>query len=79
MSVWWYLAARGAHLFRLTAVTQTHELAHAVTYASAVVDPPSKRFLYRVCMNPTWEHAMGAPATHGPCPQHDFSVPRRAG
>jgi hypothetical protein len=75
VSASWFLAPRGSRLFRLVAVTQTRELAHGVTYASATVDPPSKRFAYRVCLNPTWEPAMGPPATHGRCPQHDFLVP----
>jgi hypothetical protein len=75
----WFLAARGTHLFRLAALTPTHELSPSATYASATVDPPSKQFVYRVCLNPTWEYAMGAPATHGPCPQHDFSLPRDVG
>ncbi len=73
-SAWWYLAARGQRIFRLAAVTQTRELARGETYASVIVDPPARRFLYRVCLNPGWEHAMGAPTTHGPCPDHDFSV-----
>jgi hypothetical protein len=79
VSVWWFLAARGAHVFRLAAVTQTRELTAGVTYASVTVDPPSKRFLFRVCLNPTWERAMGAPASHGRCPDHDFSVSRVVG
>jgi hypothetical protein len=79
VSASWFLAARGSRLFRLVAVTQTRELARGVTYASATVDPPSRRFAYRVCLNPTWERAMGAPATHGRCPEHDFLVRGRAG
>jgi hypothetical protein len=79
VSAWWFLAARGTRLFRLAAVTSTRERSPDVTYASAVIDPPSKRFVYRVCLNPTWEHAMGAPATHGSCPKHDFEVPHNVG
>jgi hypothetical protein len=79
VSASWFLAARGTHVFRLAAVTQTQELMPGVTYATATVDPPSKRFLYRVCLNPTWERAMGARAAHGRCPEHDFSVSRGAG
>lgn len=75
----WFVAARGTRVFRLAAVTQTRELSPGLTYASAIVDPPSKRFVYRVCFNPTWEHAMGLAATHGPCPDQDFEVPHDVG
>ena len=71
----WFVAARGTRLFHLAAITQTHELARGMTYASAIVEPPSKRFVYRVCLNPTWERAMGRAATHRPCPERDFKVP----
>jgi hypothetical protein len=79
VSARWFLAARGSHVLRLVAVTPARELSPSVTYASAMVDPPSKRFVYRVCLNPTWEHAMGAPASHGPCPRHDLSLVRDVG
>jgi hypothetical protein len=72
----WFVAARGTHVFRLVAVTPTRELSAGVTYASAIIDPPSRRFSYRVCLNPPWERAMGAGATHGPCPEHDFVLSR---
>jgi hypothetical protein len=74
VSAWWFLAAHGTHIFRLAAVTSTRELSPELTYASATVDPPSKRFVYRVCLNPTWERAMGRPSTHRSCPQNDFAV-----
>jgi hypothetical protein len=79
VSAWWFTAARGTRTFRLAAVTPTRELSGGVTYASTTVDPPSKRFIYRVCLNPSWERAMGAPTAHGPCPQHDFEVARDVG
>jgi hypothetical protein len=79
VSAWWYTAPRGTSLFRLAAVTPTRELTGGVTYASAIVNPPAKRFVYRVCLNPTWERAMGPPAAHGSCPQHDFKLRRDAG
>jgi hypothetical protein len=75
-SAWWYVAARGTRAFHLIAVTPTRELALDTTYASATVDPSSSRFSYRVCVNPSWEHAMGAPAAHHACPQRDFSASR---
>jgi hypothetical protein len=74
-SALWFTAARGTRVFRLAAITPTRELAPGVSYASAVIDPPAKRFGYRVCLNPAWEHAMGPPAAHGPCPRHDFKLP----
>jgi hypothetical protein len=57
-------------------VTATSELAGGVTYASVTIDPPAKRFSYRVCLNPSWERAMGTPSTHHPCPKHDFVLSR---
>lgn len=77
--VWWYLAVRGTRVFHLAAVTQTRELDRGLSYASAIVDPPSRRFVYRVCLNPMWERAMGAAATHRPCPEQDFEVPHDVG
>jgi hypothetical protein len=74
VSAFWYTARRGTSLFRLTAITPTRELSPGVTYSSAVVNPPAKRFLYRVCLNPPWEHAMAMRAAHGRCPRHDFKV-----
>jgi hypothetical protein len=78
VSAWWFTAPRGTSLFRLAAVTPTRELSPGVSYASVLVNPPAKRFVYRVCLNPPWEHAMGAPASHGRCPRHDFKLPRDA-
>jgi hypothetical protein len=69
---WWYVQARGSRVYRLAAATPTRELAPGLLYASAMIDPPSPRFSYRVCINPAWEGAMGAPGAHGRCPRHDF-------
>jgi hypothetical protein len=74
-SALWFTAGRGTRVFRLAAITPTRELAPGVSYASAVIDPPARRFAYRVCLNPAWERAMGPPAAHGPCPRHDFRLP----
>jgi hypothetical protein len=74
VSAWWFLAARASHVFRLAAVTATRELSPGVTYASVIVDPPVRRFVYRVCMNPAWEEAMGPAATHRRCPEASFVV-----
>jgi hypothetical protein len=75
MSAFWYTAPLGSRVFHLSAVTSTRELGGGITYAAAVVDPPAKRFLYRVCVNPTWEHAMGPSRAHRRCPPHDFYAP----
>ena len=71
----WYLAPRGSDVYHLAATTTTKELPGAVTYASAIVDPPAKRFSWRVCVNPGWEAAMGAPGAHGKCPPRGFRLP----
>jgi hypothetical protein len=78
VSVRWYVAAKGTRDFRLAAVTPSRELRRGLTYASATVDPPSKRFLYRFCLNPRWERAMGPPDSHLPCPDNDFTERRDA-
>jgi hypothetical protein len=75
----WFLAARASRVFRLAAVTATRELSPGITYASAIVDPPARRFVYRVCMNPPWEKAMGALATHRRCPEATFVVGAHVG
>lgn len=64
----WFVAPRGTHTWRLATVNPTREIASGVTYAGAVVDPPAPRFIYRVCLTPIWEHAMGVTASHTPCP-----------
>lgn len=74
VNVSWFLAERGSPIFRLQADTPTRELAPGVSYASAIVDPPSRRFIFRVCLNPAWEAAMGPAAAHGPCPHQDFRL-----
>jgi hypothetical protein len=78
VSVWWFLAARGSRVFRLAAVTATRERSPGVTYASVIIDPPAKRFVYRVCLNPPWEKAMGAASTHRRCPEATFVLSRDA-
>ncbi len=70
----WYVADGGSDVYHLAATTSTHELPGAVSYASAVVDPPAKRFAWRVCVNPAWEASMGAPAAHGACPPRGFRL-----
>jgi hypothetical protein len=79
VSAWWFLAARASRVFRLAAVTATSELSPGVTYASVIVDPPVRRFVYRICTNPPWEKAMGPPATHRRCPEATFVVAAHGG
>jgi len=74
VSAWWFVRARGSRVFRLAAVTPTRELSTGVLVASATVDPPSRRFAYRVCLNPRWEGAMGPRRSHGRCPDDDFML-----
>jgi hypothetical protein len=74
MHAWWFLAARASRVFRLAAVTATRELSPGVTYATVVVDPPVRRFVYRVCINPPWESAMGPVDTHRGCPETTFVI-----
>ena len=62
----------------LAAVTSSRELSPGVTYSSVIVDPPAKRFVYRVCLNPPWEHAMGPASTHRRCPEATFVLGRHA-
>ncbi len=68
VQVSWFVAPRGTHAFRLAAVNPTREIAPGVTYAGAVIDPPATHFIYRICLTPSWEHAMGATASPTPCP-----------
>ncbi len=70
----WFVAAPGTRVFRLLTTTSTRELAPGLSYASAIVNPPARRFIYRVCLNPGWERAMGPPPRHGRCPHGDYTV-----
>jgi Beta-lactamase enzyme family len=74
----WFVAAPHTHVFRLLATTNTRELAPGLSYASAIINPPAKRFLYRVCLNPGWERAMGPSTAHGRCPHHDYAIAHTA-
>jgi hypothetical protein len=74
----WYVAVRGSRVYHLATTSTTQELPGRVTYASAVVDPPARRFAWRVCVNPEWEASMGSPAAHGACPPRGFRLPAGA-
>jgi len=50
----WFVRPRGKHAFGLAAVTSTRELSPGLTYASAIFDPPARRFVYRICLRPGW-------------------------
>lgn len=73
-SVFWYLGPRHSKLFTLAATSASREIAPGVTYASVIVNPPARRFSYRVCLNPEWEAAMGPASTHGSCPARNFRL-----
>ena len=73
-TVFWYLAPRGSETFDLDGITLASERAPGLTYASVILDPPARRFTYRVCLNPGWEAAMGPASSHGRCPQQDFRL-----
>jgi hypothetical protein len=70
----WFVAPRGTHAFRLLAVTRTRELAPGLTYATATVNPPARRFVYRVCLTPGWARAMGRPRGQAGCPRAGAGV-----
>ena len=70
----WFLAGGSSALFTLAGVSATREIAPGVSYASAIIDPPSRHFAFRVCLNPSWEASMGGAATHGRCPRTPFRL-----
>jgi hypothetical protein len=74
-TVRWFVAAAGSRVFHLAAQTQARELRRGLLDASTVVDPPSRRFAFRACVNPSWERAMGPPADHRRCPTAGFVLP----
>jgi hypothetical protein len=74
-TVRWFVAAGGSRVFHLAGQTQASELRRGLLDASTVVDPPSRRFAFRACVNPSWERAMGPPAAHRPCPTAGFVLP----
>jgi hypothetical protein len=65
----WFVARRGSSEFRLADTTPTRELSPGLTYTAATVDPPSRQFVYRVCLSPSWEDSMARPHAHLSCPQ----------
>jgi hypothetical protein len=67
VEVSWFVAAHGKHTWKLAASTTSRELSAGLTYASATIDPPARRFRYRVCLRPGWEQAMGHRAGKGVC------------
>ena len=73
---YWYVAPLGSRVFHLAAVTRTRELRPGITYAAATIDPPARRFAFRVCFNGVGEAGAGPPAAHPPCPRGDFTLRR---
>ena len=74
IGAWWFAAARGTSRFRLLGVSSTSEPAPGLTRASVIINPPARRFAWRVCMNPPWERGMGRSRTHGQCPRREFKL-----
>lgn len=66
--VFWFVAPGREGRFKLATESSTRELRPGLTYTSAFVDPPAKRFAYRVCLRPAWGPAMGLAAARRPCP-----------
>ena len=75
LPVRWFVATPGSRSFQPVALTSAGEPRPGLLQASAVVDPPARQFRFRVCLNPSWEAAMGPPATHGRCPTGAFLLP----
>jgi hypothetical protein len=69
VKAYWYVARLGSRSFQLTAITRTRELRPGVTYATATVNPPARRFAYRVCFDAPRQAGSGPPAAHAPCPR----------
>jgi hypothetical protein len=74
VAVRWFVRTLSARVYRQAAVTPSSEVRPGLLVASAVVDPPARRFSFRVCLNPPWEAAMGPAGAHGRCPRGDFSL-----
>lgn len=68
VAVSWYVAPLGHGSFRQATVTDSSELRGAVTFASATLDPPARRFRYRACLSPAWALAMAPGQGPGSCP-----------
>lgn len=77
-TAYWYAQEGRGRAYRLIATSTAGDGRDALT-ASAVVEPPARRFRWRVCVNPSWEHAMGPAAAHGRCPAGTFTLPRAHG
>ena len=75
-TVWWFLAVRGGHTWKLAGTSKASELRPGVLLGSIIVDPPAKRFLFSACLNPPGEAAMGPPKAHTICAHRDYNVKR---
>jgi hypothetical protein len=74
-TVRWFTATPGSHAYHLVAVSGSRELPSGLLEAQTVIDPPARRFTFRVCLNPPWEAAMGTVADRGSCPRAAFVLP----
>lgn len=75
--VWWFVAAPGTRTWRLAGQTVAADLRPGVTLASVTVNPPSRHFRFRACLNPPGEMVMGPASAHGRCPHTDYAVSQR--
>jgi hypothetical protein len=64
----WFVSPRGKHVFALAAVTTTRELSPGLTYASAIFNPPARRFVYRICLSPSWSRGTKLAKSQRGCP-----------
>ena len=74
-TVRWFTATAGSRAYHLVAVSGARELPGGLLEAETVIDPPARRFTFRVCLNPPWEAAMGTVADRGRCPRGGFVLP----
>ncbi|HWJ51241.1 MAG TPA: serine hydrolase [Solirubrobacteraceae bacterium] len=65
----WFVRPRGKYAFALAAVTSTRELSPGLTYASAIFDPPARRFVYRICLSPSWARGTRLSKGRHGCPR----------
>jgi hypothetical protein len=71
----WFARTPDERGFHLIAVSRSTEGPGGLLSAEVVVDPPARRFTFRVCLNPPWEAAMGTAAERGRCPRTVFVLP----
>jgi hypothetical protein len=63
----WFLAPAGSGAFAPVAGGPARDLAPGVLHASTIVEPPARRFRFRVCVAAAWTAAMGPRSAHVRC------------